>query len=235
MQRYNINWRTSGTENYEKYLFREDKTYAIQVLTTDNLIRCRSMTLSLCMYLNQVGGRVAYIAPLLSENELTSIANLIQADTQHSEDYNMNYYTKENLTLSNDPDFINNNLEKYDFMVQDLGFFDDNNYAENKESIIDDAFDKNVIVCDLNRLEIDNVRTISNELGSKILLLNSTNSNIKLDELQGIDLEYFGLLDKTNKIKKLEKQENIIDIRTNRNLFYSLIEPHITATKVSDS
>lgn len=234
MQRYNTNWKTSGTDNFEKYVFREDKTFAIQVLTTDNLIRCRSMTLSLCMYLNQVGGKVAYNAPLLSENELLAIANLIQADTQYNEDYGTNYYTKENITLSNDPDFINSNLERYDFMVQDLGFFDENNYIVNKESIVDDAFDKNVIVCDLNRLEIDNVRTISNELGSKILLVNSFD-NIKFDDLQGIDLEYFGLLDKANKIKKLEKQEDIIDIRTNRNLFYSLIEPHITATSVEGS
>ena len=48
---------------------------------------------------------------------------------------------------------------------------------------------------------------------------------------KGINKDYFGLLDKNNKIKKIEKQDEMLDMRTNRNIFNTLIEPNIIGTQ----
>ena len=58
----------------------------------------------------------------------------------------------------------------------------------------------------------------------------SSKEKKNMDNLTGIDKEFFDNLDKKLKIKEIYKQDEIIDIRTNRNFFYSLIEPQIKAT-----
>ena len=233
MKRYGTKWKTSGTENYEKYYFSESKVYAIQLMTTDNNIKCKSIAISLCLYINKVGGKALYYLPLSSDNEIESIACLLEANKmENEEDENKTIlYKKDNIYITNNEDNIS--FSDFNFVIQDLGYIEWTKYNEYKECIVDENFDKNVILCDINPLEIDILRELSINFDQKIMLLNSTDKYLNIDNLTGIDRDFFGQLDKSNKIKKLEKQEELIDLRTNRNIFYTLIEPNIIGTQKS--
>ena len=211
MQRYGTNWKTSKNENFEKYIFDSLNMYAIQFLTIDNSLKCKSIALSLCLYINSIGGSVNYYAPYYSDNTISNIAKLINAEEQDE------YYIKDN---------------NYNFMITDIGFVDDVMFNAEKENIIDERYDKNIILCDLNILEIDTIKDIFNSFNKNVYIANSSNKKIDINTLNltGIDKEFFDNLDKKLKIKEIYKQDEIIDIRTNRNFFYSLIEPQIKAT-----
>ena len=219
MQRYNKNWKTNDNENFEKYHFREDSVYGIEILSTTSDIISKSISLSLCMYLNEVGANVQYIAPLYDDDEMNAIARLLNAEKQD------NYFIKDHIYLTNDLDLF---LENTNFIIQDLGYIK----KDTLNGIIDENIDNNnndkkIILCDLNQLEIDNVKFFYNNLGNSVYLANSTNKYIDISCLTGIDKELFIEIDKQLKIKQIDKQENLIDIRTNRNFFNTLIEPNI--------
>lgn len=248
MRRYGTTWKTGVNENYEKYIFSEDKVYAIQIMTTDNNLKCKSIALSLSLYINKVGGKVLYYLPLCTDKEVENIAIMLDASTieetvnnnevvdinklsenidkledEEKQNKKITVYKKENMYITNeDVDFTN-----FNYVIQDIGYIDNKIYENFKNNIIDEAYDKNVIICDLNQLEIEILQTLVLSFNQKILLLNSTNKYINIDNLSSVDKDFFGQLDKTNRIKRLEKQDEIIDLRTNRNIFYTLIEPNI--------
>lgn len=235
MRRYGTTWKTGTTENYEKYYFSESKAYAIQLMTTDNNIKCKSLSLSLCLYINKVGGKVLYYLPLNTDKEVEDIAILLDANNINVDNDNENVgeksilYKKDEIYITNEEDNID--FSDFNFVVQDLGFIDWTKYKDYKDCITDENYDKNVIICDINPLEINILKEMTTSLGQKIMLLNSSDKYINIDNLTGIDKDYFGLLDKNNKIKKIEKQEELLDLRTNRNIFYTLIEPNIIGTQ----
>lgn len=228
MQRYNTNWKTSGNENFEKYKFKEQNGYSIQLLTTSSETKSISISMSLSLYINKVGGKVCYIAPMYSDNKIEAIARLVEAEKQDS------YYIKENIYITNDEDF--NFAEKgVDFLIRDLGFINDTMFIDYLKEIDNDNFDKNIIICDPNTLEIDTIKMMLEKLNNNTYIVNSTNKYIdinSLSNLSSIEYDFFSLIDKQRRIKRLEKQDELIDIRTNRNFFNMLIEPHIVATSV---
>lgn len=220
MLRYNKNYKLNNEENFEKYHFREDSIYGIEILSTTSDIISKSISLSLCMYLNEVGANVHYLAPLYDDEELNAIARLISAEKQD------NYYIKNNIYLTNDLEITPK--ENINFIIQDIGYIKKDMFEGLKANNIDnDEFDKKLILCDLNELELDNIKYFYDNLGNKTYLANSTRKYINIDILSSIDKEYFIEINKQLKIKKLDKQEGLIDIRTNRNFFNSLIEPNI--------
>ena len=220
MQRYITSWKTSENENFEKYNFRLDSIYGIEMLSTTSDIISKSISLSLCMYLNEVGAKVNYNCPLYNNNELNAIARLIGAEKQDE------YYKMDNIYLSNNLEAeIKDNTN---FIIQDLGYIKEDMLEGLQNNNIDnDNFDKKIILCDLNILEIDLVKYIYYRLGNKVYLANSTNKYINPSQLSGKDKEDFEDIDRQLKIKKLDKQQDLIDIRTNRNFFNALIEPNI--------
>lgn len=233
MKRYGTKWKTSGSENYEKYYFSKSKAYAIQIMTTDNNFKCKSIALSLCLYINKVGGKVLYYLPLNTDKEIKDIAlmldaNGIEIDNEERSESSV-LYKKDEIYITNSDENIE--FSDYNFVIQDIGFIDWTKYNEYKNNIVDENYDKNVIICDINPLEIDILRELTTSFGQKTTLLNSTDKYINIDNLTGIDKDYFGLLDKNNKIKKIEKQDEMLDMRTNRNIFNTLIEPNIIGTQ----
>lgn len=226
MQRYNKNWKTSGSENFEKYIFKEQETYCIQIMTTDNDLKCKSISLSLCEYIKNVGGNVTLNCPNANDKYIQAMAKLLNAEKQD------NYYYKENLYLTNDIDFEFYN-KGCNFYIRDIGFIDEDTFNNNIDIIKEEMFDKNIVLCDLNILEVDTIRTIVQNLSDNTYLANSTKNYItedKINELNGIDKDYFNLLDKQGRIKRLEKQDELIEIRNNRNFYHMLIEPFIITT-----
>lgn len=226
MQRYNKNWKTSGSENYEKYVFKEQEIYCIQIMTTDNDLKSKSISLSLCQYINNVGGKVTLNCPNYSDNVIQAMAKLLNAEKED------NYYYKDNIYLSNDINF-----EFYEkgcnFYVRDIGFINEYSFNQNLDMINQEMFDKNIVLCDLNILEVDIIRAIMQNLSDKTYIANSYKEYItedRINELNGIDRDYFSLLDKQSRIKRLEKQDDIIEIRNNRNFYHMLIEPFIITT-----
>lgn len=220
MLRYNKNYKLNNDENFEKYHFREDSIYGIEILSTTSDIISKSVSLSLCMYLNEVGANIHYQAPLYDDEELNAIARLLGAEKQD------NYYIKNNIYLTNDLEI--EPKENINFIIQDIGYIKKDMFEGIKSNNIDnDEFDKKIILCSLNPLEIDNVKYFYNNLGNNVYLANSNRKYINIDILQGVDKEYFIEIDKQLKIKKIDRQEDLIDIRTNRNFFNTLIEPNI--------
>lgn len=234
MKRYNTKWKTSGTENYEKYNFKENNIYCLQFLTTDNDLKVKSICLSLCEYLNKVGGTVGLIMPFCEDVEIESIAKLICAEKEDI------YYKKDNIYITNNDELKNTFIEEkgINFLIRNLGFMNISKFEDIKDEIIDNeeiAWDKNIILCDPNILEIDTIRKIIENMNTKTYIVNSSNNYIKVDELQfenSIDKDFFCMLDKQMRIKRLDKQEDIIDIRTNRNFYNMLIEPQIVAQNI---
>lgn len=220
MKRYITNWKTGENENFEKYSFRLDSIYGIEILSTTSDIISKSISLSLIKYLYEIGAKAYYLCPFYSDNELNAIARLMGAEKQDE------YYKMDNIYLSN-----NTNLEiseNINFIIQDLGYIKEEMLNELQENGIDnDNFDKKIILCDLNVLEIDLVKYLYYHMGNKVYLANSSNKYININSLSGKDKEDFEEIDKQLKIKKIDKQQDLIDIRTNRNFFNALIEPNI--------